>query len=32
MIDDRDTPADQGFIVSLDPLIGLVTIADEPQR
>ena len=32
VIDDRDTPADQGFLVSLDPLIGLVTIQDEPQR
>ena len=32
VIDDRDTPADQGFVVSLDPLIGVVTIQDEPQR
>ena len=32
VIDDRDTPADQGFLVSLDPLIGVVTIQDEPQR
>jgi general secretion pathway protein H len=32
VIDDRDSPGDQGFLVSLDPLIGVVTIEDEPQR
>jgi hypothetical protein len=31
VIDDRETPGDVGFVVSLDPLIGLVTIQDEPQ-
>jgi hypothetical protein len=31
VIDDRDTPADMGFLVSLDPLIGVVTIQDEPR-
>ena len=31
VIDDREAPGDVGFVVSLDPLIGLVTIQDEPQ-
>lgn len=31
VIDDRDTPADTGFLVTLDPLIGVVTIQDEPR-
>jgi len=31
VVDDRETPNDVGFLVSLDPLIGLVTIQDEPQ-
>jgi general secretion pathway protein H len=31
VIDDRDTPADTGFLISLDPLIGLVSIQDEPR-
>lgn len=31
VIDDRETPGDIGFVVSLDPLIGVVTIQDEPQ-
>lgn len=31
VIDDRETPGDVGFVVSLDPLIGLVTIQDEPR-
>jgi hypothetical protein len=31
VIDDRDAPNDIGFLVSLDPLIGLVTIQDEPR-
>lgn len=31
VIDDRDTPADMGFLISLDPLIGVVTIQDEPR-
>ena len=31
LIDDRETPGDVGFVVSLDPLIGLVTIGDETQ-
>ena len=32
VIDDRESPADTGFLISLDPLIGLVTIQDEPAR
>ena len=32
VIDDRESPGDTGFLVSLDPLIGLVTIQDEPAR
>jgi Tfp pilus assembly protein FimT len=31
VVDDREAPGDVGFVVSLDPLIGLVTIQDEPQ-
>ncbi|MBY0278148.1 prepilin-type N-terminal cleavage/methylation domain-containing protein [Candidatus Binatia bacterium] len=31
VIDDRETPADTGFLVTLDPLIGVVTIQDEPR-
>jgi len=31
VIDDRETPGDMGFLVRLDPLIGLVTIEDEPR-
>jgi general secretion pathway protein H len=31
VIDDRETPGDVGFLVRLDPLIGIVTIQDEPQ-
>jgi general secretion pathway protein H len=32
VIDDREATADKGFLVSLDPLIGLVSIQDEPAR
>jgi len=32
VIDDRESPGDTGFLVTLDPLIGLVTIQDEPAR
>jgi general secretion pathway protein H len=31
VIDDRESPGDVGFLINLDPLIGLVTIQDEPQ-
>jgi general secretion pathway protein H len=31
VIDDRETPGDVGFLINLDPLIGVVTIRDEPQ-
>lgn len=31
VVDDREAPGDVGFVVSLDPLVGLVTIQDEPQ-
>lgn len=31
VVDDRETPNDVGFLISLDPLIGLVTIEDEPR-
>jgi len=31
VVDDRESPNDIGFLVSLDPLIGLVTIQDEPR-
>lgn len=31
VIDDRESPGDIGFVVSLDPLIGLVTIQDEAR-
>ncbi|HEY8515009.1 MAG TPA: prepilin-type N-terminal cleavage/methylation domain-containing protein [Candidatus Binatia bacterium] len=32
VVDDRESPGDIGFLVSLDPLVGLVTIQDEPHR
>lgn len=31
VVDDRDAPNDLGFVISLDPLIGLVTIQDETR-
>lgn len=31
VIDDRESVGDVGFLVSLDPLIGVVTIQEEPR-
>jgi general secretion pathway protein H len=31
VVDDRETPGDVGFVIRLDPLIGVVSIGDEPQ-
>jgi prepilin-type N-terminal cleavage/methylation domain-containing protein len=31
LVDDREAPNDLGFVVSLDPLVGLVTIQDETR-
>ena len=31
VVDDRETPGDVGFVIHLDPLIGLVSIGDEPR-
>lgn len=31
VVDDRETPGDVGFVIQLDPLIGVVSIVDEPQ-
>jgi len=30
VVDDRESPGDVGFLISLDPLIGVVSIGDEP--
>jgi hypothetical protein len=31
LIGDRDYPAELGYVVSVDPLIGLVTVTDEER-
>jgi len=31
VVDDREAPGDVGFVIRLDPLIGTVSIGDEPQ-